>query len=204
MDNSCMRALTYGLFVVTAKENGFDNGCITNTVQQVTTSPNMITLAVNKANHTHGMIMRTGEFCVSIISEKADFEVFKRFGFQSGANVNKFEGYSQAKRAENGLYYITEGTNAYICAKVVSTVDFPTHTLFIAEVTYGQTLTKDPSATYAYYHSSIKPQPQKATKTVWRCSVCGYEYEGEELPDDFTCPWCKHGKEDFVKVTVEK
>ena len=166
-----MRALTYGLFVVTAKENGLDNGCITNTVQQVTTSPNMITLAVNKDNYTHGMIMRTGEFCVSIISEKANFEVFKRFGFQSGANVNKFDDYTQAKRAENGLYYVTEGTNAYICAKVISTVDFPTHTLFIAEVTDGQSLTKDPSATYAYYHSSIKPQPQKATKTVWRCTI---------------------------------
>ncbi|MGN0804520.1 MAG: flavin reductase [Candidatus Coproplasma sp.] len=204
MDNSCMRALTYGLFVVTANENGFDNGCITNTVQQVTTSPNLITLAVNKDNYTHGMILRTGKFCVSVISEKADFELFKRFGFQSGAKVNKFDGYSSAVRADDGLYYITEGTNAYMCAKVINTVDFPTHTLFIAEVSDGGKLSDDPSATYAYYHSNIKPKPQKATKTVWRCTVCGYEYEGEELPDDFICPWCKHSKEDFVKVTVEK
>lgn len=204
MDTSCMRALTYGLFVVTAKENCFDNGCITNTVQQVTTTPNLITVAVNKANYTHGMILRTGELCVSVISEKADFELFKRFGFQSGANCDKFAGYTFVERAENGLYYVTEGVNAYMCAKVVNTVDFPTHTLFVAEVTDGKKLNDDPSATYAYYHSSIKPQPKKATKTVWRCSICGYEYEGEELPDDFICPLCKHGKEDFVKVTVEK
>lgn len=197
-----MRALTYGLFVVTAREGEKDNGCITNTVQQVTTSPNVISLAVNKDNYTHGMIERTGVFNVSVISEKADFSLFKHFGFQSGANVDKAQGYAHFKRSENGLYYVTEGINAFMSAKVIKTIDLGTHTLFIAEVTDGATLDSAPSATYAYYHANIKPQPQKPKKTVWRCKICGYEYEGEELPADYTCPLCKHPAEDFEKIEV--
>lgn len=202
MDSTCMRALTYGLFVVTAREGEKDNGCITNTVQQVTTTPNVISLAVNKDNYTHGMIERTGAFNVSVISEKADFSLFKHFGFQSGANVDKAHGYEHFKRSANGIYYVTEGVNAFMSAKVIKTIDLGTHTLFIAEVTDGETLDKAPSATYAYYHSNIKPQPQKPKKTVWRCKICGYEYEGEELPADYTCPLCKHPAEDFEKIEV--
>lgn len=202
MDSTCMRALTYGLFVVTAREGEKDNGCITNTVQQLTTTPNVISLAVNKGNYTHGMIERTGVFNVSVISEKADFALFRHFGFQSGATVDKAQGYSHFRRSENGLYYVTEGVNAFMSAKVINTVDLGTHTLFIAEVTDGATLDGAPSATYAYYHANIKPQPQKPKKTVWRCKICGYEYEGEELPADYTCPLCKHPAEDFEKIEV--
>ena len=202
MDNACMRALTYGLFVICAREGDKDNGCITNTVGQVTTSPNQITLAVNKDNYTHGMIERTGQFSVSILSEKADFSLFQRFGFHSGRDTDKFAGFSGAKRAENGICYVTEGTNAYLCAKVTGKVDMGSHTLFLAEVTEGEVLSKDPSATYAYYHSNIKPKPASTSKkTVWRCVICGYEYEGEELPEGFVCPICKHGAEDFEKIT---
>lgn len=202
MDSNCMRALSYGLFVVTAREGEKDNGCITNTVQQLTTTPNVISLAVNKDNYTHGMIERTGVFNVSVISEKADFSLFKHFGFQSGATVDKAQGYNHFIRSENGLYYVTEGVNAFMSAKVINTVDLGTHTLFIAEVTDGATLDSAPSATYAYYHSNIKPKPQKPKKTVWRCKICGYEYEGEELPADYTCPLCKHPAEDFEKIEV--
>ncbi|MGN0817343.1 MAG: flavin reductase [Candidatus Coproplasma sp.] len=200
MDSTCMRALTYGLFVVTAREGDKDNGCITNTVQQLTTTPNVISLAVNKDNYTHGMIERSGVFNVSVISEKADFSLFKHFGFQSGATVDKAQGYEHFKRSENGLYYVTEGVNAFMSAKVIKTIDLGTHTLFIAEVTDGATIDDAPSATYAYYHKNIKPQPQKPKKTVWRCKICGYEYEGEELPADYTCPLCKHPAEDFEKI----
>lgn len=203
MDNACMRALSYGLFVVCAREGDKDNGCITNTVGQVTTSPNQITLAVNKENYTHGMIERTGLFSVSILSERADFSLFQRFGFQSGREADKFSDFPFAKRAQSGILYVTEGTNAYLCARVTGTVDLGTHTLFIAEVTEGEVLSKDPSATYAYYHAHIKPQPKSAPqKTVWRCTICGYEYEGEELPKDFICPICKHGAEDFEKIVT--
>lgn len=202
MNPTTMFKLTYGLFVVTAREGEKDNGCITNTASQVTDSPNRISLTVNKANYTHDMILHTGEFNVSILSEKASFDTFRHFGFQSGRDVDKFAEYSAAVRAGNGIYYVTDGTNAWLSAKVVQTVDLGTHTMFIAEVTDGEILTEDPSVTYTYYQSHIKPAPQapKTSKTTWVCKICGYVYEGEELPPDFICPICKHGAADFEKV----
>lgn len=206
MDNMAMRNLTYGLFVLTAKEGDKDNGCIVNTVQQVTTEPNVITVTVNKNNLTHDMIMNTKKLTVSVLSQDADFEVFKRFGFQSGRDVDKFAGYSEMKRGNNDLYYVTEGTNAFMSAYVKDAIDLGTHTLFIAMITDMEVLSKTPSATYEYYHKNIKPKPEAVGKTsdgqtVWRCIICGYEYVGEELPDDFICPICKHPASDFEKVT---
>ncbi len=205
MGKNAMNNLSYGLFVLTAQKDGFDNGCIVNTVQQVTTEPNCITIAVNKSNLTHDMILETNKFNVSIISEKADFDLFKHFGFQSGRDVNKFADFMDCKVSGNGLRYITKGTNAYLSAWVKETVDLGTHTLFIAQVTYSEVLDDAPSATYGYYHAHIKPQPVDTGKrengqVVWRCMICGYEYVGEELPDDFICPLCKHPKADFEKI----
>lgn len=205
MTGNAMNNLSYGLFVLTAGKEDFDNGCIINTVQQVTVEPNCITIAVNKGNLTHDMIKETNKFNVSVISEKADFELFKRFGFQSGRDVNKFEGFTDCAVSGNGLKYITKGVNAYLSAWVKETVDLGTHTLFIAQVTYSEVLNEDPSATYGYYHTNIKPKPVDTGKkengqTVWRCTICGYEYVGEELPEDFICPLCKHPASDFEKV----
>ena len=202
MNNNAMYKLSYGLFVLTANENGFDNGCIINTAQQVTTEPNRISITVNKNGKTHDMIKATGIFNISIISEDAYFELFKHFGFQSGASCNKFDGFKAAERSENGVLYLTAGVNSYISAKVIQEIDLGTHTMFIAEVTDADIISDIPSATYAYYHSNIKPKPQKKenAKTIWRCTVCGYEYEGEELPEDFICPLCKHPASDFEKV----
>ena len=200
-----MYNLTYGLFVLTASLDGKDSGCIINTAGQVTTNPNRISIAVNKANFTHDLVKKSGKFNVSILSEQADFEIFKHFGFQSGREVDKFAGYSACKRSENGLFYITEGTNAYISATVEQTIDLGSHTLFIAAVDDMDVLADVPSTTYAYYQSSIKPKPEakpQSGKTAWRCTVCGYIYEGEELPDDFICPLCKHPASDFEKVIV--
>ncbi len=207
MNEKTMFQLTYGLFVLTAREGGKDNGCIINTAGQVTASPNRISIAVNKGNYTHDMILRTGQFTLSILSEDADFSIFQRFGFQSGRDTDKFAGYPEAKRGANGILYVTEGTNGYICGKVEQTLDLGTHTLFIAAVEDMDVLSGTPSATYAYYHAHIKPQPaaapssaEKTGKTVWRCTICGYIYEGEELPADFICPICKHPASDFEKV----
>jgi flavin reductase (DIM6/NTAB) family NADH-FMN oxidoreductase RutF len=202
MDKKAMYRLTYGLFIVTTHD-GKDNGCITNTAIQVTTTPNQIALAVNKENYTHDAMLKTGIFNVSIISTAADFALFQRFGFQSGRDTDKFSGFENYKRAANGVTFITEGTNAVLCCKLVNTVDLGTHTLFVAEVTDAEVLSDTAPATYAYYLAEIKPKPAaKVEKTVWRCKICGYEYVGEELPDDFTCPLCKHPKEDFEKVTA--
>lgn len=206
MNDKTMFKLTYGLFVLTARQEGKDNGCIINTAGQVTAVPNRISIAVNKANYTHDMIKNTGKFNVSILSEEAKFSTFQRFGFQSGKDVNKFEGYDQVKRSENGIYYVTEGTNGFISATVENTMDLGSHTLFIAAVDDMDVLSEVPSTTYNFYQSNIKPKPAapavKTGKTIWRCRICGYEYEGEELPADFVCPICKHPASDFEKVIV--
>ena len=205
MDKKAMYKLTYGLFVVTARSGEKDNGCIINTAAQVTSSPNRISIAVNKENFTHDMIKETGKFNLSILSEQAGFEVFKHFGFQSGRTVDKFDGYGACARSANGLYYITGGTNAYISAVVEQAIDLGSHTMFIAAVEDMEVLSDVPAATYAYYQANIKPKQEKPAstgKTAWRCTVCGYIYEGEELPADFICPLCKHLASDFEKISV--
>ena len=205
MDMKAMYKLSYGLFVLTAREGEKDNGCITNTAIQVTSEPNRISIAVNKANYTHDMVMHTRKFNVSILSQEASFDTFKHFGFQSGRNVDKFADFTACKRAENGIYIITAGTNAYISAEVEQTIDLGTHTLFIAKVTDLDVLSSVSSATYEYYQNNIKPKPQAPAaptgKTVWRCTVCGYIYEGDPIPADFICPLCKHPASDFEKIT---
>lgn len=206
MDKKAMYKLSYGLFVLTAKDGEKDNGCIVNTAIQAASAPNQISICVNKANYTHDMIVKTKEFTVSILSQDAKFELFKQFGFQSGRDVDKFASYAACERGQNGIYYITEGTNAYISVKVDKTVDLGSHTMFIGEVTDMETLSEAPSVTYEYYLNHIKPKPEavgttKDGQTVWRCKICGYEYVGEELPDDFICPLCKHPASDFEKVS---
>ena len=200
-----MYKLTYGLFVLTANENGKDNGCIINTAIQAAGDPNQVSISVSKQNYTHDMIVRTGKFTVSSITEKADFSLFKRFGFQSGKDTDKFQGFDGWMRGINGVTYITESTNAYISVEVEKSVDLGSHTLFIGKVTDMEVLSDDKSVTYEFYQSNIKPKPEKVGntpkgETVWRCIICGYEYVGEELPEDFICPWCKHPASDFEKI----
>lgn len=199
MDKTAMYKLTYGLFVLSARDGDKDNGCIINTAQQVTTAPNRITIAVNKQNYTHNMIQKTGQFNVSILDESAPFSIFERFGFQSGRNVNKLEGF-EAGRTENGIVCLKEHASAVISAKVVSEMDLGSHTLFLADVTDAQVLSDVNPVTYGYYQSNIKPKPQKSDVKGYRCRICGYIYEGDPLPEDFICPICKHGAADFEKI----
>ncbi|WP_027216592.1 flavin reductase [Butyrivibrio fibrisolvens] len=220
MDTKAMYKLSYGLFVCTAVQGAKKNGCIINTAIQVASEPNRISIAVNKANFTHDMIKETGKCNISVISIEAKFELFKHFGFQSGRDVDKFapdaldalatalngsSGSAIYENAENGIPYITAGTNAYFSLKVEQEVNLGSHTLFICEPTFMTVLSQAPSCTYEYYQSNIKPKPQAVGttskgETIWRCRICGYEYVGEELPDDFICPICKHGKVDFEKI----
>ncbi len=203
MNPKTMYNLTYGLFVLTSAFEGKDSGCIINTAGQVTSEPNRISIAVNKANFTQELIQKSKTFNISILSEAASFDLFRRFGFQSGRTVDKFADFADCRRSDNGLYYITAGTNGYISATVEQSVDLGSHTLFLAAVTGMDLLSDIPSATYAYYQSSIKPKPaptSESGQTIWRCKVCGYTYEGEQLPADFICPLCKHPASDFEKV----
>ena len=199
MEKEAMYKLGYGLYVLTAKDEK-DNGCIVNTAMQITTTPNRIIVTVNKGNFTHDIIQKTGEFNLSVIAENASFQLFQHFGFQSGHEVDKFADFSACGRAENGLLYVTGGTNAYISGRVAEKVDCGTHTMFIADVTDARVLSQEKSATYDYYQSNIKPRPEKSEKKGYRCKICGYIYEGDELPEDFVCPICKHGAADFEKI----
>jgi len=203
IDAKAIQKFSYGLFVLTAQADGKDNGCIINTAAQLTSSPNRINIAVNKSNYTHDMILNTGVFNISVLAEDASFDTFKRFGFASGKDTNKFENFEEnVARSANGLLYVTLGTNAFMSAKVIESHDYGTHTLFVAELTEAEVLREEPSVTYAYYFAHIKPKPQpkiEEEKHGYVCKICGYVYEGDELPADFICPLCKHGAEDFEK-----
>lgn len=199
MDNTAMFKLSYGLYVLTAKDEK-DNGCIINTAIQVTNTPNRISVTVNKENYTHYMIAKTKEFNISILDESSEFGIFEHFGFQSGRNTDKFLNPDMLPRAKNGIVYIAAGTNAYISGKVTEEIDLGTHTMFIADVTDAKNLSDIPSVTYDYYHKNIKPKPQKQEKKGWICKICGYVHEDENLPEDFICPICKHGAADFEKM----
>ena len=200
MNKNTMFKISYGLYVLTASENGFDNGCIINTFSQVTDTPLRVSVTINKSNKTCEMIERTGKFNVSILSEDVPFDTFKHFGFQSGRDVNKFDGYTDVKRSENGILYLTSCSNGFVSGKVIQTIDVGTHLIFIAEVEDCDILSDVPSVTYDYYHKNIKPKPQEEKKGGYRCKICGYVYEGEPLPADFICPLCKHGADDFEKI----
>ena len=198
MDNNALFKLSYGLFVLTARQGDKDNGCIINTAMQITDAPKQMVICVNKANLTHDMVLATGQFNVSVLSQEAVFWVFQHYGFQSGRDTDKFAMIPEA-RTENGLRYVEGCTNAVISGKVISTVDCGTHTMFIADVVDARVLSDAPSMTYQYYFDHVKPKPEPAKKASWVCKICGYVYEGEELPADYVCPWCKHGPEDFEK-----
>ena len=201
VEQNAMFSLSYGLYVLTARDGAKDNGCIINTVTQLTDSPKRISIAVNKANLTHDMIVKTGEFNVSVLSNDAPFALFQHYGFQSGRNTDKFAGVQGMARSTNGIYYIPYCTSAFLSAKVTQTVEFETHTLFIADVTEAKLLSNVPSMTYAYYFANVKPKPAVLQKqTGWVCKICGWVYEGEELPPDIVCPLCKHGAADFERL----
>ncbi len=201
IEPSAMFKLSYGLFVLTAKGQK-DNGCIINTVMQITDNPKRITIAVNKANFTNKMILDSGCFNVSVLTTDTPFSIFERFGFSSGKDTDKFEGFNSVARSENGLYYLTEYSNAFISAKVTQSIDCGTHTLFIADVTEAAVLSNAESVTYQYYFDNIKPKPNQTAekKKGFVCKICGYIYEGETLPADFVCPLCKHPAEDFEPI----
>jgi len=202
IDPKAMFKFSYGLFVLTAKVGDKDNGCIINTAIQLTSTPNRISIAVNKANFTHDMILKTGLFNISILSTSAPFRIFEQFGFHSGSDTDKFADCFYDERTANGLRYVPESVNCVMSGKVVDSYDYGTHTLFIADVTEALVLSSEASVTYQYYFENIKPKPVPPgeDKKGFVCKICGYVYEGDSLPEDFICPLCKHGAVDFDKL----
>lgn len=203
LDPTALFTLSYGLYVLTAREGGRDLGCIVNTVTQLTENPTRIAVSVNKQNFTNEVIQRTGLFNVSVLTEAATMDLFRHFGFQSGRDVDKFAGRTDPV-SENGLRYISGPANALISGKVEQAIDCGTHMLYIALVTEARKLSDAPSMTYAYYFANVKPKPQpkpaEKPRRGFVCRICGYFYEGDELPPDFICPLCKHGAADFEPV----
>ena len=201
IDKSAFFKIGYGLYVLSAKQREKDNACIINTVIQITDSPKRLAFAVNKANLTRDMTLETMKFCVSALSESAPFELYKRYGFQSGRNVDKLAG-ENIGRCENGLAYLKNDVCAYIAGNITSAVDYGTHTLFVADVTEAKTLSGARAVTYQYYFDNVKPKPNPPAevKKGFVCKICGYIHEGDELPEDFICPLCKHGAADFERL----
>ena len=198
-DPKSLFSISYGLYVVTCREGEKDNGLIVNTVTQVTDSPARVAVTINKANFSHDVIKRTGIMTVNCLSQDAPFALFERFGFHSGADTDKFSG-QPPLHAPNGLALLGEHINAWFCLKVEQYVDMDSHGIFICTVEDGTTVSDAPSMTYAYYHAQVKPKPDTGKKKGWVCQICGWVYEGEELPPDIVCPLCKHGAADFVPI----
>ena len=198
-DMSALFNIGYGLYVVTSNDGKKDNGLIVNTVAQVSDSPNRIAVTINKANYSHHIIKQTGILNVNCLSVDAPFSVFKQFGFVSGRTVDKFEG-MEVLRSDNGLVFLTRYINSFMSLKVENYIDLGSHGMFICSVTEARVVSDRETMTYAYYQKNVKPKPQTEGKKGFVCKVCGYIYEGDELPEDFICPLCKHGAADFEPI----
>ena len=198
-DMNALSSIGYGLYVVTSNDGKKDNGLIVNTVTQVSENPTKIAVTINKQNYSHHVIKQTGIMNVNCLSESAPFAVFECFGFRSGRNVNKFEG-CEPLHSDNGLIFLPRHINAFMSLKVEQYVDLGSHGMFICEITEARVINDEKSMTYAYYHENVKPKPDTQGKKGYVCKICGFIYEGEELPDDFICPLCKHGAADFEPI----
>ncbi len=199
-DMTALFRIGYGLYVVTSHDGNRDNGLIVNTVTQVTNTPNRVAVTINKSNYSHDVIKNSGKMNVNCLTVEAPFRVFEHFGFSSGRDVDKFADCTP-ERSANGLVVLPRYINAYFSLAVEQYVDLDTHGMFICAVIEAAVLSDAESMTYDYYHKNVKPKPAAAPteKTTYVCRICGYVYEGETLPDDFVCPWCKHGADDFEK-----
>ena len=198
-DPKALFNIGYGLYVVTCNDGKKDNGLIVNTVTQLTDTPMRVAVTVNKKNYSHDVIKQTGKMNVNCLTVEAPFKVFEAFGFVSGRNVDKFADCTPS-RSQNGLVVLPRYINAFISLEVESYVDVDTHGMFICKVTEAQVVSDKETMTYTYYQKNVKPRPKTEEKKGYVCKICGYIYEGKELPEDFICPICKHGVTDFEKI----
>ncbi len=198
MDNKALYKIGYGLYVITSNDGKKQNGMICNTVCQVASDPLLISVSINKSNYSHDVIKKTKKMNVHPISESAPFEVFKRFGFVSGRDVDKFA-YDMVIEANNGVAKLMDYVNAMMSLKVKDYIDAGSHGIFICEIEDAVVISQEETMSYSYYQKNVKPKPEKK-KSGYVCKICGYVYEGDELPDDFICPICKHPASDFEKI----
>lgn len=198
-DLTALFNIGYGLYVVTSNDGKKDNGLIVNTVTQVTNTPNRIAVTINKDNYSHHIIKQTGIMNINCLSQDAPFSVFEKFGFRSGRSVDKFAG-EEVLRSDNGLVFLSKHINSFMSLKVEQYMDLGTHGMFICSITESRVISNVETMTYTYYQNNVKPKPKTEGKKGFVCKVCGYVYEGDELPEDFVCPLCKHGAADFEPI----
>ena len=198
-DLKALYNIGYGLYAVTCNDGEKDNALIVNSVNQLTSTPTRIAVTINKQNYSHHIIKQTKKLNLNCLTTSAPFSIFEDFGFVSGRMVDKLDNY-HIKRSLNGLAYLTEHINSFMSLKVESYVDMDTHGMFICTIEEAKVFNKSETMTYNYYHANVKPKPQTEGKKGYVCKICGYIYEGEPLPEDFVCPLCKHGAEDFEKI----
>ena len=195
-DLSALFNIGYGLYVVTSSDGNKDNGLIVNTVTQVTNTPNRVAVTINKENYSHHVIRQTGKMNVNCLDVSAPFELIKNFGFQSGRTADKFQGFEEL-RSDKGLRFLPRHINSFMSLQVESYVDLGTHGMFICAVTEARVMGNTETMSYNYYYNNVKPKPQAEGKKGYACKICGWIYEGENLPEDIVCPLCKHGAADF-------
>ncbi|MBO5339959.1 MAG: flavin reductase [Oscillospiraceae bacterium] len=200
IDTSALFRIGYGLYVVTCRDGEKDNGLIVNTVCQVTSTPNRVAVTINKSNYSHDVIRTTGVLNVNCLSEDAPFSLFQRFGFQSGRDADKFLGLTP-DRTQNGLAMLPQYINALLSLQVEQYIDLDTHGMFICALTEAKAVSDAQTMTYTYYQNHVKPKPAAQKKKGFVCKICGWVYEGEELPPDLVCPICKHPASDFEPLT---
>ncbi len=199
IDAKVLFNIGYGLYAVTSHDGEKDNGLIVNTVCQITSDPIRVAVCINKSNYSHDTIKQSGKMNVCCLSESAPFKVFETFGMQSGRDADKFKD-CQPLRSQNGLVYLPRYINSFFSLKVEDYMDMGTHGMFVCSVTETERFSNEPTMTYAYYHKNVKPAPRAEKKKGFVCSVCGYVYEGERLPEDFVCPLCLHPASDFEPI----
>lgn len=198
-DLTALFNIGYGLYVVTSNDGKKDNGLIVNTVTQVTNTPNRIAVTINKENYSHHVIKQTGKMNINCLTTDTPFSVFENFGFKSGRNTDKFEN-CEPLRSDNGLVFLPRYINSFMSLKVEQYVDLDTHGMFICSVTEARVISNQATMTYSYYFDNVKPKPETNGKKGYVCKICGYVYEGDQLPEDFICPLCKHGAADFEEI----
>ncbi len=199
MNMKALFQIGYGLYVVTSNDGKKDNGLIVNTVMQLTSNPERVSVTINKENYSHEIIRKKGIMNVNCLTVETPFKVFEAFGFVSGRNVDKFENCAPSRSA-NGLVVLPRYINAYMSLEVEQYIHLGTHGMFICRVTEADVVSDQETMTYAYYHKNVKPKPSQKKTKGYVCKICGYIHEGDELPDDFICPICKHGASDFERI----
>ena len=198
MNRKAFSRINYGLFIVGAELDGKPQGCIVNSLHQVTSSmPFKFSLTVNKSNETFKAIEAKGSFAATVLAKDTPKDL---------VNLNKFDGFD-VERDGAGNPYVKDHALARFSCKVVEKLDLGTYMLYIAETMEAEVLGEGPALTVDDFKNDGGSTPPTATvvRTLegnegWRCTICGYVAEKETLPDGYQCPICRANKDKFVKL----